>query len=99
MRLRRACSTLLAFVAVAFLMGSDGLDEEEYHCEEAVKHLLDCCPGFSRESVSCYAYRGGCDGDKPPDLVDDRAVCLRDASCQALVQSGACASPTSASCD
>ena len=66
-------------------------------CEEAVKHLLDCCPDDRPvKAISCYAGRG-CDHEVP-QLSSSKSECLRDASCDALYASGACAAPQTAPC-
>lgn len=91
---------LLAGSAAALLFvlgGAEGFDEDELACEDAVAHLIDCCPDDApARAVSCYAGRG-CDETRP-QLSNPRASCLRDADCDALYASGACEQPTTASC-
>ena len=86
----------VALLTLALLGGAEGIDEDELHCEEAVKHLLDCCPNDATISrISCYAGRG-CETNTP-ELGPAQSVCLRDESCDDLYASGACDAPT-ASC-
>ena len=86
-------------LATSFLLlsGQALIDPGELECEEAVKHLQDCCGATAGiANVSCYAERG-C-GSSVPALDPNRAVCLRDASCETLRASGACANPISEGC-
>ncbi len=96
-RMRRRLG-LGAVLAAAFLFCSAeaGFDPAEFDCEEAVKHLLDCCPqnSVAVEQVSCYLDRG-C-GSARPDLPDGQAVCLRDMACDRLRAIGACEDPVRA---
>jgi hypothetical protein len=88
MRIRRWLWGAAALIA---LMGAEPLDEGEFHCEEAVKHLEDCCPGFNTYLVSCVAGRG-CDNTRP-DIDDPLATQVRDESCDELRAAGACEAP------
>jgi hypothetical protein len=81
---------LLAIGGVIALTGAEGLDPGEIHCEEAVKHLSDCCHQ-SFPAYDCTAERG-C-GNRHPDLDDPQASQVRDTSCEDLIAQGACASP------
>jgi hypothetical protein len=85
-------------VGLLLLSGSAGIDPGELTCEDAVKHLLDCCgDGNSAvRNVSCYEERG-C-GDARPELDPELASCLRQASCEELYASGACADPKTSTC-
>jgi hypothetical protein len=83
----------VALITLTLLGGAEGIDEGELRCEEAVKHLLDCCPDDATiRGISCYAGRG-CDHESP-QLSSWQAVCLRDESCDDLYASGACDTPT-----
>jgi hypothetical protein len=82
----------LALAAMLLLGGAEGIDKHELECEEAVKHLIDCCPDDGpAKLIECYVGRG-CE-DSHADLSGPQARCLRDASCDALYASGACARP------
>lgn len=55
-----ASASRLHFVAGAIALGlstwhcdNDGLRADEIHCEEALAHILDCCPTFDVNSVGC----------------------------------------------
>ena len=95
---KRAVLTLpVALLALVLLGGAEGISENELECEEAVKHLLDCCPDDGPiRTISCYAGRG-CDHETP-ELSSAQSVCLRDSSCDALYASGACAAPKTTVC-
>lgn len=91
---------LVLSLAAGFLLlsGAWGIDPGELACEDAVKHLLDCCgdhdPGV--RNITCYAERG-C-GNAQPELEPALASCLRDASCEELYASGACKDPKTSTC-
>jgi hypothetical protein len=84
-------------IGLFMLSGSALIDPDELACEDAVKHLFDCC-GDDRavREVSCYAERG-C-GNAKPELGPALASCLRDASCDEVVASGACKDPVTSTC-
>src|SRR4051812_21798924 len=88
MRFSRAT---LVVASVLLLGATSPLDEGELHCEEAVRHLADCCHASIDSVYSCTAGRG-CD-DPRPDLDDPLASEVRDQSCDELVASGACQTP------
>jgi hypothetical protein len=89
---------VLALTATLVLLGGAApIDKEELECEEAVKHLLDCCgdnDGAVR-MVRCFVGRA-CEDQTRPDLSGPQSVCLRDESCAALLASGACGDPVAA---
>lgn len=92
---RRWLAAPVALAALLMLGGAEGISKTELECEEAVKHLLDCCPNDAPiAAVDCYAGRD-CD-DHVPDLSSAQAVCLRDARCDDLATSNACAAPKQA---
>ena|SRR5690348_2774217 len=95
MWMRRLLLAPLAVAALMMLGGAEGISKTELECEEAVKHLADCCPSDAVvEKIDCYKGRD-CD-DHLPDLTDGQAVCLRDADCDTLFSSGACDAPKQA---
>ena len=92
---RRLLTVPVALCALALLGGAEGIDKSELECEEAVQHLIDCCPDHApAKQVDCYTGRG-CD-DRPPDLLQPQSICLRDASCDDLYARGACSAPRDA---
>lgn len=92
-------SLTLAVGALSTLTASDGIREDELRCEEAKKHLSDCCGSqFDFSYIDCHYDPGGCGvGPTPPSLDVGQSVCLRDASCDVL-QQFACDSPEQFSC-
>jgi hypothetical protein len=90
MKRKRWLRAGLAVLGVIALTGAEQLDPGEIHCEEAVKHLAECC-GESFQFYDCTAGRG-CDG-KRPDLDDPLASNVRDSSCEQLIAQGACMVP------
>jgi hypothetical protein len=92
-------SLALAGISLTTLTGEIGFREDELRCEEAKKHLEDCC-GLTSISVSCVYIPGGCDSDPVYPAIDvPTATCLRNTSCQALRAAGACAAPGDAECE
>lgn len=86
-----------ALLSLMLLGGAEGIDKGELECEEAVKHLLDCCPSDApAHQVSCYAGRD-CDSTRP-QLSGPQSRCIRDASCDDLFASGVCGDPKTTVC-
>ncbi|MDB4964499.1 MAG: hypothetical protein JWN44_188 [Myxococcales bacterium] len=86
-----------AVLSLTLLGGAEGIDKGELECEEAVKHLLDCCPNDGPiKMISCYEGRF-CD-HASPDLSGATSRCMRDASCDDLYASGACDAPKTTVC-
>ncbi len=81
----------LGLAGLVLLSGASPIDGGELHCEEAVRHLADCCHAPLDSLYHCTAGRG-CD-DTRPDLDDPLATDVRDQSCDQLVASGACETP------
>jgi hypothetical protein len=77
-------SLTLAAGAFTALTGEIGIREDELRCEEAKKHLIDCC-GDSYRSLDCTYDEGGCDSaPRYPELSVSEAVGIRDQSCDEL---------------
>jgi hypothetical protein len=64
------------------------LRNDEVDCEEAVKRMEDCCPGFNHDAVQCV-FNDGC-GISYPDLTPGESSCIIGASCNALLGAGVC---------
>ena len=83
---RKLISLTLAAGAFVALTGEFGIREDELRCEEAKKHLIDCC-GDSYRSLSCTYVEGGCDSDPIyPDLDVSDAIRIRDSKCSEICQ-------------
>ena len=78
----------LSASALLFLMADDGIGPDEFQCEVAVAHLLDCCPALPSDKMSCS--KGGCESKLVPDLAPERSMCLQSKSCEELIALGAC---------
>jgi hypothetical protein len=91
-------SLTLALGALSTLTASDGIREDELRCEEAKKHLMDCC-GADFVDVDCHYYAGGCDeAPTPPQLDVQQSTCILGANCEQLLPF--CSEPTAvASCE
>lgn len=73
----------------ALLTLTCGIREDELRCEEAVAHLVDCCPGFDPKKVDCYFVSGGCDVAYPVlDIQESR--CISAMRCEEVVSAGIC---------
>jgi hypothetical protein len=79
-RIERLSTFVAAALVVALLAG---IDEAQVECEEAVAHVLDCCPGVSPQDI-CGA---GC-GEV--GISHDQSECLRGKECDELRAGGVC---------
>ena len=71
-------------------MTTAAIDPAEFECEEAVAHIEDCCG--SAPVVHC----GGTCEDV--DLTVAASACLRKATCDSIISSGACEDPSAVGC-
>ncbi len=79
----------IAVGLTALLTLTCGIREDELRCEEAVAHLVDCCPGFDAQQVDCYFVESGCDVAYPVlDIEESR--CIAGKPCADVVSSGIC---------
>ncbi len=69
-------------------------DPREVSCENAAQRLADCCPGFVASTLQCRLPESLCGGDRVA-IEGHEAQCIADASCDALVAHGTCASALS----
>ncbi|MEO8876013.1 MAG: hypothetical protein ABI461_10525, partial [Polyangiaceae bacterium] len=94
MTFKRTSLTTLVVLALLtpLLLGSAGLREDEFECEQAVNHLKGCCAAtFDPTKVSCAFDEGGCgDNATYPSLGVDDSKCIEDKSCDAILESGLC---------
>jgi hypothetical protein len=95
---RRLLALGAAVLSLTLLGGTDwGIGNSEFACEDAVQHLLDCCPDDrSIRIINCYQARY-C-GSEKPELSVAQSQCLRNADCDALYESGACDNPQHGRC-
>jgi hypothetical protein len=77
---------------ILIFLGCGENQPSELVCEDAVVHLLDCCPGFDAHNVDCTYDPGGCGaGPTYPEISESQSACIRDESCERLRTSGVCA--------
>jgi hypothetical protein len=89
--MRRPLALPILVVLVLFAC-SGNLREDEQVCEEALAHLVHCCPDLDPMQVRCDYEPGGCGGGgHMPDIDEDESQCLRAHSCTDLNASGTCA--------
>jgi hypothetical protein len=77
-------SWLLALGAFALLAGNDDLTEQRLKCEEAVKHLAECCPNLTASEFECG---GACEASR---FSAETSECLLALDCQTLRDNGDC---------
>src|SRR5437868_14759495 len=80
-RLRRGLGLAVLLLSAG---GLEVLDTEEVRCEEAVKHIAECCPGFNVTLVECG---GAC---ASPDLDEPTSSGVLQMSCAAVRDHGYC---------
>jgi hypothetical protein len=86
---RTAISLPVALITLALLGGAEGIDPDELACEQAVKHLIDCCPPDAPATkLECYSGRD-CD-DTRPDLSSTESESIVGSSCDELVAANEC---------
>jgi hypothetical protein len=91
---------------------SDNLRPDVLACEEAVKHLVDCCEGFNPKAVTCTYYKDenvDCDYTETtvttPTYGEDVSACIVALDCNSLRTTGVCqraqgaVAPSSTECD
>lgn len=84
---KRVVATTL-FVFVLFACGFQ--KAAELQCEEAVSHLVECCPGFRSSELRCIDESSGCSVTEPA-LDGNESDCLKAKSCEQLIAGGYCA--------
>jgi len=72
-----------------------GIRQDELVCEEAVKHLTQCCAGLTPTGIDCTYQTVTGDPNYPngpsyPDLSPTESDCIRNESCETLLSSGVC---------
>jgi len=86
---QRLSSILLAGFAMVTLTAVDlSVREDELECEQAVAHLVSCCPGFDPSSVICE-YQA-C--SVHPDLLLAESLCIVALDCGDVRARGLCTS-------
>jgi hypothetical protein len=79
----------VALLTLSLLGGAEGIDPDELACEQAVKHLIDCCPpNAPATKLQCYTGRD-CDPTKP-DLNATVSDAIVRSSCDDLVAGDQC---------
>lgn len=80
----------LSVGAFAFLTLTAEVREDEFDCEQAVAHLVECCPAVEASNFYCQ-HDYGCDYSRDPDLTLDDSRCILALDCPGLVAAGVCA--------
>jgi hypothetical protein len=98
--LRRSSAFVVGGLITLVIACSDGKKEDDDQfredtltCEEALAHLLDCCPNFDPNAVACryyYASDQGCSSSEvtreTPAFNLQESRCIRNKSCADLQQ-------------
>ncbi len=80
----------LVLVGSMLAVTTAAIDPAEFECEEAVAHIADCC------GVDPNVHCGGtCQN---VDLDIKNSACLKKASCESIISSGACEDPATVGC-
>lgn len=66
-----------------------GFRTDELECDEAVAHLVQCCPNVTADTLQCV-HVDGCETATRPELDADQSECIRSRSCAVLRQDGVC---------
>jgi hypothetical protein len=80
---------------------SEDLNDTVISCEVAIAHLANCCPEFDpQKHGQCtdrdYHQTSGCEsvttkaGRTLPEMTLEESVCVRESSCESLVNRGVC---------
>ena len=89
-------------VWAAFLVSSCGMREDELRCEQAVAHLVDCCPpttalggqvtpGFNHGAVRCENFASdGKTAARQPDISIEASRCLTGLDCATVLKNDLC---------
>ncbi len=90
-RSRKWSSGFTVSLLVAIVLGCGTNTQEELVCEDAVSHLLDCCPGFDAHNVDCTYQPPGCGvSGVYPEIDSAQSSCIRAESCSRLQETGVC---------
>lgn len=84
---------LLGAVASLGITGPScgALTETQLHCEEAVAHLEECCPGFRSQDFACVKEEAeGCSCGREADLDLATSKQLLDLECDELLAGNRC---------
>jgi|SRR5580704_3368191 hypothetical protein len=76
-------------LVVCVLLACGSIRQDEFLCENAVSHLVGCCPGFDASVVECH-YDAGCLGTTYPELDETQSNCILAQSCATLRAAGVC---------
>jgi len=87
---------LLLCVLVGVCPGSC-LREDELRCEDAVSHIVGCCPGTSSQYVACEYNFGVCNSTVP-GLSVESSRCIVTLGCEQIRESYLCGGTGSLGC-
>jgi hypothetical protein len=89
-RRNRLRSASLAMLVIVSTHCATGLGEEEVECQEAVAHLMHCCPGLTVQPNACDYSGEACSGGTVPAFSATTSRCIRAKSCAQLADDGLC---------
>jgi hypothetical protein len=76
-------------LVVGTLIACSCIRQDEFLCENAVAHLVQCCPGFNANAVNCQ-YDQGCLETTYPEVDESQSECILGESCGALRANAVC---------
>ena len=65
----------------------NGIHDDELHCEEAIAHLQNCCPGLKQASISCRQNTSCGNASARPQIPMEQSDCILARSCEDLTRS------------
>lgn len=86
---RRSALFALAGLGLLSHVAGNSFREDELECEQAIAHLVDCCPDFPAGSVQCV-YDEGCGTVTETALSVAESRCIERKSCDDVRASGLC---------
>jgi hypothetical protein len=84
---RRPRLGLAVLLALAFC--EVGFRQDELDCEQAVSHLVSCCPQRAPSEFDC-SYSAGCGQATYPQLNIEQSQCLEGMDCTTIQSAGWC---------
>jgi hypothetical protein len=81
---RRLLRLVVTMAVAVIWLGSGGLREDEFQCEQAVAHLHDCCPDLEPHAITCSYSKGYCGYRVDTAFSIKESLCIQDSSCEVI---------------
>lgn len=63
---------------------------EDVQCEEAVAHLVECCPDLDASTLDCHGEQQACESAPYISISEQESECLLGRDCDGIRASGVC---------